>query len=167
MFKNAALTFLLFAFVFFTVSAQEEKPIDVEYPYFNSSLVSPLKYSMDGKELGREELYELLARHPAAGFNMEQARRRRNAGVPLLILGGASMIGGAVLGATEANTAGGMIIIGGAATFIAGSLYLRGYGTNLQRAVNIYNRSLYRSEETSSNLRFQVNPLATGLVWSF
>jgi hypothetical protein len=167
MFKNAALTFLLFAFVFFTVSAQEEKPIDVEYPYFNSSLLTPLKYSMEGKELGREELYELLARHPAAGFNMEQARRRRVAGVPLLILGGVGMATGGVLLATDFFTAGGIVAISSAATFIAGSLYLRGYGTNLQRAVNIYNKSLYQSTETSSNLRFQINPLATGLVWSF
>jgi len=82
-------------------------------------------------------------------------------------LGTAGMVTSALLDPREYSSASGLLFISSAATMVAGSLYLRGYGTNLQRAVNIYNKRLYESQTTPSAVSFHLTPLKTGLVWSF
>jgi hypothetical protein len=167
--KVLSLTLFMFMAVVISSQAQDRQPIDVEYPYFTGMRLTPLKYSVAGKELDHEELSDILSAHPDSEFYMDLAHRRRKVGLPLAIVGGVGLLTGILVGegTPGGSSTGGLVVLGSTAVLVTGSFYLRGYGTNLQRAVNIYNKDLYQSQTSASSVSFHVTPLKTGVVWSF
>jgi hypothetical protein len=163
------LTFFMLMAVVISAQAQDRQPIDVEYPYFTGMRLTPLKYSVAGKELNHEELSDILSAHPDSEFYMNLAQRRKKVGLPLTIVGGVGLLTGILIGegSPGGSSTGGLVVLGSTAVLVTGGFYLRGYGTNLQRAVNIYNKDLYQSQTTASSVSFHLTPLKTGLVWSF
>lgn len=167
--KAITVFVIIFSAISFSAQAQDRLPIDVHYPYFTGWGLTPLKYTVAGHELTTEELSSILRENSESEFYMNLAHKRKKVGLPLIIAGGAGLITGILIGqmGDDGSTTGLIVAMSSTAVLVTGSFYLRGYGTNLQRAVNIYNKNLYHSQTTGSSVSFHLNPLKTGLVWSF
>lgn len=138
----------------------EKKMIDVEYDFFGSRP----EYSVSGKKLFYKDIKLIMENYPEAKTHIEKATKRKNVAIPFLALGGSGLITSFILRTTDAGPA---VFWSSLGVFTIGIGYYQGHLVNLQRAVNNYNQTLYRSSRIKSSLDLKISPSQSGFIFSF
>jgi hypothetical protein len=159
--KYVILVSLMIGLICPTAFAQtEKKMIDIEYDFFGSRP----EYSVSGKKLFYKDIKLIMENYPEPKTHIEKATKRKNVAIPFLALGGSGLITSFILRTTDAGPT---VFWSSLGVFAVGLGYYQGHLVNLQRAVNTYNQTLYRSSRIKSSLDLKISPSQTGLVFSF